>query len=122
MKRSTVWKNVALLALAAVVFAVALLVGTRSGGEFGGTDAAASEQIEESNKNYEPWFTPLWEQPGGEVESGLFALQAAIGAGILGFVLGTFRERRKRSTQTTPNAADSPQNADRSPEPAPRSS
>lgn len=122
MKRSTVWKNVALLALAAVVFAVALLMGTRSGGEFGGTDAAASEQIEESNKNYEPWFTPLWEQPGGEVESGLFALQAAIGAGILGFVLGTFRERRKRSTETASNAAGRQQKAGHSPEPAPRSS
>ena len=122
MKRSTVWKNVALLALAALVFAVALLMGTRSGGEFGGTDAAASEQIEESNKDYEPWFSPIWEQPGGEVESGLFALQAAIGAGILGFVLGTFRERRKRSTETASNAAGSQQDAGRSPEPAPRSS
>lgn len=122
MKRSTVWKNVALLALAAVVFAIALLMGTHSGGEFGGTDAAASEQIEESNKDYEPWFAPIWEQPGGEVESGLFALQAAIGAGILGFVLGTFRERRKRSTETAPNADDSPQNAARTPESTTRSS
>lgn len=122
MKRSTVWKNIALLALAALVFAVALLMGTRSGGEFGGTDAAASEQIEASNKDYEPWFSPIWEQPGGEVESGLFALQAAIGAGILGFVLGTFRERRKRSTETAPNADDSPQNAARAPESTTRSS
>ena len=59
---------------------------------------------------------------GGEVESGLFALQAAIGAGILGFVLGTFRERRKRSTETAPNADDSPQNAARTPESTTRSS
>ena len=88
----------------------------------GGTDAAASEQIEASNKDYEPWFSPIWEQPGGEVESGLFALQAAIGAGILGFVLGTFRERRKRSTETAPNADDSPQNAARAPESTTRSS
>ena len=42
--------------------------------------------------------------------------------GLLGFVLGTFRERRKRSTETASNAAGSQQNAGRSPEPAPRSS
>ena len=86
--------NVLLVVLAAAIFVLALVMGTRSG-DFGGTDAAATETIEKSDPDYKPWFEPFWTQPGGEVESGLFAMQAALGAGFLGFVLGTFRERRK---------------------------
>lgn len=87
--------NVLLVVLAAAIFVLALVMGTKSG-DFGGTDSAATDTIEKSDPGYKPWFTPLWTQPGGEVESGLFAMQAALGAGFLGFVLGTFRERRKK--------------------------
>lgn len=84
-----------MLALAAVaVFIVALMIGT-SNGEFVGTDSKANDEIAQSDPTYEPWFKPFWTQPGGEVESGLFALQAALGAGVLGFALGSFRERRR---------------------------
>ena len=109
MKRNTA-KNLALLALAALVFGIALVLGTRAGGEFGGTDAAATQEIEKSDHAYVPWFKPLWTQPGGEVESGLFAMQAALGAGVVGFVLGTFRERHRhtRAASAASTTADEP--------------
>ena len=56
--------------------------------EFGGADGMAGELIEESDPDYEPWFQPIFEPASGEVESLLFALQAAIGSGIVCFVLG----------------------------------
>ena len=86
--------NVLLVVLAAAIFVLALVMGTRSG-DFGGTDAAATETIEKSDPDYRPWFEPFWTQPGGEVESGLFAMQAALGGIVLGFVVGKLHERRK---------------------------
>ncbi|MFQ9918367.1 MAG: energy-coupling factor ABC transporter substrate-binding protein [Flavonifractor plautii] len=46
-----------------------------------------------SNPDYEPWFEPILEPASGEVESLLFALQAAIGAGVVGFVLGRITKK-----------------------------
>ena len=56
-------------------------------GYFGGVDGAAEEVIGEKMK-YEPWFSPIWEPPSGEIESLLFAVQAAIGAIIIGYFVG----------------------------------
>ncbi|BBF84068.1 additional substrate-specific component CbiN of cobalt ECF transporter [Aquitalea magnusonii] len=58
------------------------------GGKFTGSDDQASEAIAHAQPGYKPWFEPLWEPPSGEVESLLFALQAAIGAGVIGYVIG----------------------------------
>ncbi|MFF0146012.1 cobalt/nickel transport protein [Amycolatopsis sulphurea] len=99
MPKKTV--NLLLVLATIAVFIVALVIGVQKG-EFGGTDSAATEQIQASDPGYKPWFEPLWNQPGGEVESGLFALQAALGAGILGFALGVFRERRKHLGDSAP--------------------
>jgi cobalt/nickel transport protein len=60
-------------------------------GYFSGTDSSASLVIE--NTGYQPWITPIWEPPSGEVESLLFALQAAIGAFIIGYFLGYYRKK-----------------------------
>jgi cobalt/nickel transport protein len=42
---------------------------------------------------YEPWFEGWWSPPSGEIEGFLFALQAAVGAAVLGYVVGARRTR-----------------------------
>jgi cobalt/nickel transport protein len=61
---------------------------------YAGADSTATGVISEIDPGYEPWFTPWFEPSSGEVESGLFALQAALGAGIFGFALGRISGRR----------------------------
>jgi cobalt/nickel transport protein len=88
-------RNLLLVAVALLAVAVAfgsLMVGAAGGGEFAGTDSTVSTLIEDSG--YRPWAQPLTSL-APEVESGMFALQAGVGAGILGFALGTLRERRR---------------------------
>lgn len=65
--------------------------------EFGGADGAAEEAITEIKADYEPWFSPIFEPASGEIESLLFALQAATGAGIIGYGIGYFKGRKKGS-------------------------
>jgi len=66
------------------------------GAEFGGADGQGEDQISEINPDYQPWFESLWSPPG-ETESLLFALQAAIGASIIGWFIGN--EHGKRSVK-----------------------
>ena len=65
---------------------------------FAGADGQAEAAILAGHPAYEPWFAPLWEPPSGEIESLLFALQAALGAGLLGYYLGL---RRGQTTGRT---------------------
>lgn len=82
-----VWqKNLILIGL--VILLAAFPLWYCRDAEFSGADGMAGELIEESNPDYEPWFQPIFEPASGEVESLLFALQAAIGSGIVCFVLG----------------------------------
>ncbi|MFP5068712.1 energy-coupling factor ABC transporter substrate-binding protein [Pseudonocardia nantongensis] len=89
MSRSTL-VNVLLVVAVVALFAVPVLFVE---GEYAGTDGQAGEVIEETG--YQPWFSPVWEPPSGEIESGIFAMQAAAGAGVLGYCLGVARTRRR---------------------------
>lgn len=56
--------------------------------DFEGADSKAEGAITEINKDYKPWFSPLIEPASSEIESLLFALQASIGALIIGYGIG----------------------------------
>ena len=56
---------------------------------FKGADDQAKDVIGTIAPGYKPWFKPLMEPPSGEIGSLLFALQAALGAGFIGYYLGT---------------------------------
>ena len=62
---------------------------------FGGADDQAKNLIGEIRPDYVPWFEPLIEPASGEIASMLFALQAALGAGFIGYYLGVSRTREK---------------------------
>ena len=64
-------------------------------GTFRGSDDQASAMINQINPGYHPWVTPLWTPPSAEVESLMFALQAALGAGFIGYFFGVYRKRQK---------------------------
>jgi len=61
--------------------------------EWGGAADQGMRLIEES-LNYKPWIEPIWEPPSGEIESLLFALQAAIGSLIIGYYFGLLKGRK----------------------------
>lgn len=83
---------IVLIAIMIGIFVVPLIIVPNA--EFGGADAGAEEAI--SDTGYEPWFTSIWEPPSGEIESLLFALQAAIGALIIGYFVGYERGKRAK--------------------------
>ena len=93
MKNKRVLTNVILLLL--VVFITIIPFFVAKNGEFGGSDDQAEEAITQIDENYEPWFSPLFEPASGEIESLLFALQAAIGAIIIGYFFGYWRGQGK---------------------------
>ncbi len=100
MKKLKLWqKNLILGLIAVVVVVVPLMVLTNT--EFGGADGAAMDLVGEINADYKPWAEPLISPPGSETESLLFALQAAIGAGIVGFGFGRLSAKVKGKQDDT---------------------
>lgn len=61
---------------------------TITDGEFGGADGEAEGVITKIDPTYEAWFEPILEPKSGEIESLLFASQAALGAGVIFYYLG----------------------------------
>jgi cobalt/nickel transport protein len=62
-------------------------------GDFEGADGQAEELITEIQPSYEPWFEPFIEPASSEIESLLFASQAALGAGVIGYIIGLYKGR-----------------------------
>ena len=110
--RRSRWATALLVVVLVALLATPLLVHHAGGqeGSFGGTDAAATSAL--TSQGVTPWFRPLFNPGSAEVESGLFALQAAVGGLILGFALGRLGGRRSRTAvprETTAGpAADAP--------------
>lgn len=94
---------VLLLVVAVVLIAVIPLFALK-GAEFGGSDDAGSQMVEEIQGEYTPWFTPVLEtalggEIPGEVESLVFCIQTGIGVGIIAFFMGRLVERKKWQKQ-----------------------
>ena len=84
--------NAALVAGTIAVVALALALPSAKEPAMASDDRARTA-IGELNNDYRPWSAPLW-VPDHRTENLLFALQAALGAGTVGYVLGYRRGRR----------------------------
>jgi cobalt/nickel transport protein len=97
-----------LLATGAILLSVVPLVLFRTPTEgvelFTGSDGQAQQAITEISPEYQPWFSPFWEPPSGEIESLLFGLQAAIGTGALFFCLGYYKGRKTENEASAQQA------------------
>ncbi len=91
------WTVIILLAIVALV--VVPLVLHPGGGKFGGADNKATSAIKSIDPGYKPWFKSIWKPPTTEMEGLLFALQAAVGAGVVCFAMGFFIGRAKGRKQ-----------------------
>ena len=92
------WNN--WLLILGVVFLVGMPLILVKNSEFGGSDNQAAEAIQEVQPSYKPWFEPVVKLPGGQVESLLFSVQAAAGAGVIGYVIGLYRGRGFREVKS----------------------
>jgi len=79
--------------LVLVVFIAAFAYTSSTGNhEWSGADDQPEEVINDlTDGSYQPWAQSIWTPPSGEIESLLFALQAAFGAIIIGYFLGYYR-------------------------------
>ena len=105
------WIAIVLLTVLPLWFAAAPPAepGAEAPSMFGGADERAQQAIGSISPNYKPWFAPVFAPASGEIASLLFALQAAIGAGVIGYWLGVSvtRERaRKGVHEVKPSTQD----------------
>ena len=97
-------RKTVLLLVVAVVLIAGIPLFALKGAEFGGSDDAGSQMVEEIQGEYTPWFTPVFEtalggEIPGEVESLVFCIQTGIGVGIIAFFMGRLVERKKWQKQ-----------------------
>lgn len=88
-------KNTILVILLVIIVAVPLAF--MGGSEFGGSDGQGADAVTEIEPDYEPWFESIWSPPSGEIESLLFCVQAALGAGIIGFAIGRVTSKKDKN-------------------------
>lgn len=88
---------IVIVLISVVALSIALIPGiTGNAPDWTGTDDLAKNKIMDTNAGYEPWFSPILKPPGSGMESFLFSIQAAIGAGIIGYVAGFYTGKKKR--------------------------
>lgn len=87
-------KNLIIL-LVVVVIVVAPLLFLKNA-DFSGADGLAMETVTEISSNYKPWVHSILKPKSGEIESLLFALQASIGTGVVGFILGRITGKKSQ--------------------------
>ncbi len=89
-------RTTTVLLIVALLLVVAGPLVLNGRGAFVGTDDAAKTAITEIAPQTQPWFTPIWSPPSHEIETLLFSLQAAAGAGLVGYFIGLRRGRADR--------------------------
>jgi cobalt/nickel transport protein len=96
-----------ILAIVAVLLFSAMFLYTSSimnDAKFAGSDTVGSSKIAELTGKTEEEFHPLirqWVPPSAEIESALFALQAAIGGIMVGGVFGYWIGQKQKETGNT---------------------
>ena len=108
-----------LLVLGVVALFAVPLALDRGRSDYTGTDSRATAVIEQSDPGYRPWFSSVFTPTSKEVESGLFALQAALGGGVLGYALGRLRGRRSAENRSAGNHSAANHSAGKAPEESP---
>jgi cobalt/nickel transport protein len=68
-------------------------------GKFGGADDQGKQEITKINPNYKPWFTSIMQPASSEVAGLLFAAQAALGAGVVGYAIGLYKGRTEGASK-----------------------
>jgi cobalt/nickel transport protein len=87
--------GVTILGILAIILLLVMPLILVKDSEFGGSDGVGSEAVASIAPEYNSeWTTNLWEPPGAETESMLFALQATAGGILIGYFFGYFRGRR----------------------------
>ncbi|ALV05238.1 energy-coupling factor ABC transporter substrate-binding protein [Roseateles depolymerans] len=75
---------------------------------FQGADSRAQDAITRIAPDYKPWFSPVLEPSSNEIASLLFALQAAVGAGVIGYWLGLSKARARADADADAGAGADP--------------
>lgn len=103
-----IWSAIVLLTVLPLWFASAPPAepGAEAPTMFGGADERAQQAIGTVAPHYAPWFEPLFEPASGEIATQLSALQAAIGAGVIGYWLGTSVTRERMRREAAQSHAD----------------
>ena len=87
--RGTIIAGIIIIVLLAII-----PLATIQDSEFGGADGLGADTVTEIAPEYNnEWISNIWEPPGGETESLLFALQATFGGLLIGYAFGYFRGR-----------------------------
>ncbi|RME76763.1 MAG: energy-coupling factor ABC transporter substrate-binding protein [Chloroflexi bacterium] len=84
-----------LVGILLIIFLTALPLVLVKDSDFAGSDGAGAAAVEAIAPDYNPnWISNIWEPPGGETESMLFALQAVAGGILIGYFFGYMRGRK----------------------------